>query len=78
MSLAHFFPDLVPLVEPNPAPQLDSTSQPTNQPQPSPDPQPTEPPIFTKGKRNSVNVIYNGYRHCGAGKSNSSSYFKSV
>ena len=33
MSLAHFFPDLVPLVEPNPAPQLDS--QPTNQPQPN-------------------------------------------
>ena len=72
-SLAQYFPHLVQNATPS---QPDTTSQPTTQPQ-VPDPTP-EPPIFTKGKRNSVNFIYKGYRHCGAGKSNSSTYYKCI
>ena len=38
----------------------------------------SEPPIFTKGKRNALNVIFNGFRHCKDGKHKESSYFRCV
>ena len=54
--------------------QNTTLSQPGNNSQPTAQPEVPDPPIFTKGKRNSVN----SYRHCGAGKSNSSTYYKCI
>ena len=56
--------------------QNTTPSQPGTSSQPTTQPEVPEPPIFIKGKRNSVNVIYKGYRRCGAGKSNSSTGLK--
>ena len=79
--LAPLFPHLVqPVAQPSipDTPSSASTAQPTPHSTLQPtDPDP-EPPIFTKGKRNALNVIYKGFRHCREGKYNESTYMKCV